>query len=545
MRGKPTEKVIPTAPRSVAEVLRDHVVLELEGIDRMYLNVYVPRLQTVEGVLGFIRRHRGNKVASTAMVEPITRAFVGAIERFVAENDIPVVNFEKGQRKDDVAARFRDAFREEEGVLFVGKAQEKCRVYRTEKRRNPNTGVSYAWIVKSTAMVNHYYFYCVDRDFGPFFLKFCSYFPYSGKLCLNGHEYAKRQLERAGIEYEALDNGVLSCQSPRRLQSICDGLSAAKIDTLLRKWLAKLPHPFAARDRKAGYRYDLSILQLELSLTQVLDRPVSGRIFFEQVIRENLDIGRPKQVQLIFEKWVTKRSPGTFRTRVITDGVVPSVHVDYKGTRIKQYHKEGQALRTETTINNARDFYIGKRLCNLDKLRQTGFQANRRLLEIEKISYDCILTEEQFQRLHHSLQIGRQRVSALRFGDRNVQALWHALVLFDLLPSGFSNGQLRLRFAPLLGLNPEQLTPGQMTYHLRRLRLHNLIERLPHSHRYRLTSFGLRAALFFTRTYDHLLRPGLGAILPTLSRSSTPLRRAFDKIDSEVSAWIAQTHIAA
>jgi len=545
MRGKPTEKMNPTAPLSVAEVLRDHVVLELEGIDRMYLNVYVPRLQTVEGVLGFIKRHRGHKVASTAMVEPITRSFIDAIERFVAENDIPVVNFEKGQRKDDVAARFRAAFREEEGVLFVGKAQEKGRVYRTEKRRNPKTGLSYAWIVKSTAMVNHYYFYCVDRDFGPFFLKFCSYFPYSGKLCLNGHEYAKRQLERAGIEYEALDNGVLSCQNPRRLQRICSGLSAAKIDMLLRKWLAKLPHPFTAEDRKAGYRYDLSILQIELSLTQVLDRPLSGRIFFEQVIRENLDIGRPKQVQLIFEKWVTKRSPGTFRTRVITDGVIPSMHIDYKGTRIKQYHKEGQALRTETTINNARDFYIGKRLCNLDKLRQTGFQANRRLLEVEKISHDCILTEEQLQRLHHSLQIDRQRVSALRFGDRKVQALWHAVVLFDLLPTGFSNSQLRIRLAPLLGLKPEQLTPGQMTYHLRRLRLHGLIERVPHSHRYRLTGLGLRVALFFTRTYDHLLRPGLGVILPTLSRSSTPLRRAFDKIDSEVNAWSAQTRMAA
>jgi hypothetical protein len=545
MRGKPTEKMNPTAPRSVAEVLRDHVVLELEGIDRMYLNVYVPRLQTVEGVLGFIRRHRGHKVASTAMVEPITRAFIGAIERFVAENDIPFVNFEKGQRKDDVAARFRAAFQGEEGVLFVGKAQEKCRVYRTEKRRNPKTGVSYAWIVKSTAMVNHYYFYCVDRDFGPFFLKFCSYFPYSGKLCLNGHEYAKRQLERAGIEYEALDNGVLSCQNPRRLQALCHGLSAAKIDTLLRKWLAKLPHPFTAEDRRAGYRYDLSILQIELSLTQVLDRPVSGRIFFEQVIRENLDVGRPKQVQLIFEKWVTKRSPGTFRTRVITDGVIPSVHIDYKGTRIKQYHKEGQALRTETTINNARDFYIGKRLCNLDKLRETGFQANRRLLEVEKISHDCILTEDQFQRLHHSLQIDRQRVSALRFGDRKVQAVWHALVLFELLPAGFSNGQLRVHLAPLLGLKPAQLTAGQMTYHLRRLRLHGLIERIPHSHRYRLTSLGLRVAMFFTRTYDHLLRPGLGQILPALSRSSTPLRRAFDKIDSEVNAWISQARIAA
>jgi hypothetical protein len=190
--------------------------------------------------------------------------------------------------------------------------------------------------------VNHYYFYCVDRDFGPFFLKFCSYFPYNGKLCLNGHEYAKRQLERAGIEYKALDNGVLSCENPKRLQAICDGLSAARIDGLFRKWLALLPHPFTGSDRKAGYRYDLSILQIELSLTQVLDRPLSGRIFFEQVIRENLDIGRPKQVQLIFNRWVTKRSPGTFRTRVITDGVVPSLHVDYKGTRVKQYHKEGQ-----------------------------------------------------------------------------------------------------------------------------------------------------------------------------------------------------------
>lgn len=477
----------------------------------MYLNVYVPRLQIIEGVLGFIRNHRGHKVASTAMVEPITRAFVAAIERFAIDCNIPMVNFEKGQRKNDIAAGMRANFRAEEGVVFIGKAQEKCTVYRTEKRRNARTGARYAWIVKSTALVNHYYFYCVDRDFGPFFLKFCSYFPYNSKLCLNGHEYAKRQLEREGIGYEALDNGVLSCKNPRRLQGICNGLSAARIDTLLRKWLARVPHPFTATDRAAGYRYQLSILQIELSLTQVLDRPVSGRIFFEHVIRENLDIGRPKQIQLIFERWVTRRSPGIFRTRVITDGVIPSLHVDYKGTRIKQYHKEGKPLRTETTINNARDFYIGKSLPNLDKLRHVGFQANRRLLEVEKISHDCILTEEQLQQLHHSRQAGRQRVSALRFGEVKIQALCHAVLLFDLLPTGFSNAQLRARLAPLLGIPPDGLTPGKMTYQLRRLRLHGLIQRIPQTHRYQLTGVGLRVALFFTRTYDRLLRPGLGS----------------------------------
>jgi hypothetical protein len=135
--------------------------------------------------------------------------------------------------------------------------------------------------------------HCVDDDFGPFFLKFCTYFPYNAKLCLNGHEYAKRQLKRRGIAYQALDNGVLSCADPQRLQQICDGLSADKIDRLLRKWLHFLPHPFTAADQKAGFRYDISILQAEFSLTQVLDRPVHGRLFFEQVIRENLDLGRP------------------------------------------------------------------------------------------------------------------------------------------------------------------------------------------------------------------------------------------------------------
>lgn len=531
--------------QNVATILREHVTLEVEGIDRMYLNVYVPRLQIVEGVLGFIRRHRGHPVPSTRMVEPITRRFVAAIENFVHDHAIPLISFEKGQRKEEIATRMRASFSQPEGVVFVGKAQEKCTVYRTERRRNPRTGTIYPWIVKSTALVNHYYFYCLDRDFGPFFLKFCSYFPYNAKLCLNGHEYVKRQLEKEGIVYQALDNGILSCADPRRLQALCDGLSAAKIEALLRKWLRLLPHPFTPSDRQAGYRYELSILQIELSLTQVLDRPLSGRIFFEEVIRENLDIGRPKQVQLIFDRWVTKRTPGLFRTRVITDGVVPSLHVDYKGTRIKQYHKEGRALRTETTINNTQDFYIGKRIHNLPRLRQIGFQANRRLLETERISHDCILAEEIFQQMNRPCQVGTQRASALHFADPKVQSLWNTLLLFPLLPTGFSNHDLRQHLAPLLGMLPEQLTPGCMTYQLRRLHLHGMIERMPHTHRYRVTEFGLRAALFFTRTYNRILRPGLAQALPSVPAMNGALRRCFNEVQQEIESSIAAAQLAA
>ena len=388
--------------QSVADILGRHVKLAVEGIDRMYLNVYVPRLQSERGVVGFFREHRGQPLPSAALMSPMSRDFVAKLERFVAQHEIALVQFRKGQRKDTVMAEYLAKFHKQEGVVFVGKAQEKTPVFRTEKRKSPITGLPYPWIVRSTAMVNHYYIYAVDRDFGPFFLKFCTYFPFNAKLCLNGHEYAKRQLARKGIPFEALDNGILSCAEPARVQQICDGLSAEKIDGLLRKWLRLLPHPFTGADRAAGYRYDISILQAEFSLTQVLDRPVHGRLFFEQVIRENLDLGRPEEVQLIFNRKIDRRTPGRFRTRILTQDVTPSLNVYYKNARIKQYHKENRALRTETTINNTYDFGIGKRLHNLPKLREIGFAANRRLLDTSSPSV--------------STQAGLVRVSRLKLG---------------------------------------------------------------------------------------------------------------------------------
>jgi hypothetical protein len=467
---------------------------------------------------------------------PISLAFVAAIERFVRAHGVPLITFSKGQRKDDVAkehlARFTAAGKTD-GVLFVGKAQEKASVYRTEKRRTVD-GRTYPWLVRTTALVNQYYVYAVDRDFGPFFLKLCSYFPYTGKLCVNGHEYLKRRLAQEGIAFEALDNGLLSCADPARAQAICDALGAEQIDALLRKWLARLPQPFTPDDQRAGYEYAVSILQAEFSLTQVLDRPLTGRVFFEEVIREHLDLGRPDQVQLIFDRRVTRRTAGRFRTRVITAGVIPSLHVDYKHSRIKQYHKEGRALRTETTINNTRDFGIGKRLTNLPALRAVGFGANRRLLDVQRVSHDCHLGADAFAQVTHPITVAGQRAAALRFEHDRVQALLAALVVFSLLPTGFSNRDLREHLAPLLGLAPSQLPPGRMTYDLRRLRLHGLIERLPHTHRYRLTRDGLRTALFFTRTYARLFRSGLAQIIPAAAPANSSLRAAFDHVDRAI-----------
>jgi hypothetical protein len=495
-----------TVARSVADVLTDHVVFEVECIDRMYLNVYVPQLQYAAGLVGFVHRQLGLPIASTAPMAPISDAFTKAWRRFARDQGVPWVDFVKGQRKDDIMHQHLAAFTGTEGVLFIGRAQEKTSLFRTEKRRDAE-GRAYPWIVKTTGVVNHFYMYAVDDDFGPFFLKFCSYFPYNGRLCLNGHEWAKRQAAKDGIAFTALDNGFATVEDPGTLQAICDRLGPAQIQALVDKWLAILPGAFTEADHDAGYRYELSILQAEFSLTQMLDKPVSGRVFFEQVIRDNLDAGRPDRIGLVFDRRIRSKgrcpTPGLFRTRVITEGVTPSVYIDYKHTAIKQYHKHGKALRTETTINNTRDFGIAKRLTNLPALREIGFSANRRLLGVQQLSHNPIHAAEAFTAVHDPIITDTgHRIAGIRLGDPRAHALLQALLVFRLLPHGFLNRDLRSLLAGLLGKTPDELSTGQ------------------------ITDTGSHHAMLLTHVHTRILQPGLAQLTDPDPPTPSPLRTA-------------------
>jgi hypothetical protein len=537
-----------SVPLSAADVLGEHVIFELECIDRVYCNAYVRKLTYPGGVASFFTRHRGASFASTCLADPISKQFVASIQRFAAEGEIPVVRFEKGQRKDDVAHEHLARFTDEEGIYMVGVAQEKVSTFRTEKRRNPQTGVTYPWIVRATALVNQYYLYGLDVEFGPFFVKFSSYFPYGAKLCFNGHHWAQRQAEAAGIAFTALDNGFLECDDPDGLQRICERLSAAKIDAFFRRWLARLPHPFTAADRRAGYRYELSILQAEFSLTQVLDRPHCGRVFFEQLIRDNLDLGRPDKASLIFNRRVRVRgrrpTPSRWRTRVLTADVTPSIHVDYKHSKIKQYHKLQKAIRTETTINDTRDFQIGKRLRNLPQLRQVGFQANRRLLATQRLGHDPIASAHVLHQISDPVTVGENRVAGLRFGDPRAMALLSLVAVFRLSVRGFTNRDLRSHLAPLLGLPADAMTAGQATYDLRRLRTHGLINRIPHTNRYLPTEDGLRAAIVLTQTHERLLSPALAAASDPVA-DFPRLHRALDNVRTTLDDYAKREGLAA
>jgi hypothetical protein len=545
-----------TLPATAADVLSKHVLFEVESIDRMYLNLYQPRLQHGAGIAAFFVGHRGHRFASSALMAPVTDRFTSDIRHFIGARGLDLVRFASGQRKDDVTQSYLQRAETDdrglvpEQVLYAGVAQEKQKVFRTEKRTNPVTGATYPWLVPSTGVVNQYYWYCVDDDFGPVCFKFSTYFPYTGRVILNGNEYAKRQAAKAGIGFTPLDNAFAAIDDPAAVQAICDGLDEDKITALADKWLAILPHPFTADDTAAGYTYELSVLQAEFSLTQTLDAPLAGRVFFEEIIRGNLDAGRPDRVSLIFGRRIIRRgkraTPGRFRTRVITDGVDPSLHIDYKHSKIKQYHKLGKALRTETTINDTNDFGVPKGLSHLPELKEIGFTASRRLLDAQRISHDPAEGAALLAALGNPVTSpAGTRTAGMPLTSTRVQALLSALCAFRLLPNGFTNRDLRNCLAPLLGLPPEDMTSGQITYDLRRLRIHGLIQRIPHSFRYQVTDAGLRQALFLTRLVSHMMIPGLAQLADPGPPASSRLRTAARAYETAIDDLARQARIAA
>jgi len=251
---------------------------------------------------------------------------------------------------------------------------------------------------------------------------------------------------------------------------------------------------------------------MEVSLTQVFDRPVRGPEFFEEIIRDNIDLGRPDRVQLIFGRRITKQTPGLFRTRVIQDGVNPSLHIAYKQIDLKQYFKEGRASRTQTTIGNAYDLGSNKSLCNLPYLQKVGRQINRRLLEVERVSHNCGLSGDSIQRVvQPTVTADGQKAPGLRFGQPRVMALCVALTMFQHLINGFHNRDLRQHVAHLLGVDLHSYSANQMTYDLRRLLRKGIIFRSPGTNRYFLTPYGWKVARRFARLEGRVFRPAMAA----------------------------------
>ena len=500
---------------TAGELLDGQVSLEVECLDRIYLSGFVNSLQTAGGVVYFLHQHRGFPVASPAVFKQIGDRFRRSVGSYAEANRIPVVRLKASDRNADVMRPYLDkaAAGGRSRVAAIGTAQEPQIVW-TARQRDTDPGKPPQFsFTKENRRVTVYYFYLWDEDFGAAFIKICAYFPYPVKVWVNGHEWAKRQAVKAGVGFTELSNGFASCSDPDALQAICDRLQPGTVEVFFARWMARLPVPLTGADQDAGFWWDLAMRQVEVSRTLVFSAPRHARAFFEALIADNIDIGRPERAEIVF-----KRSPrgakarGTFKTAIDRHAAQVTLNIFYKNSRVKQYLKDGRALRVETVINDANDFGCGRLLRNLTELQARGRDCNRRLLHAERAGQGCVLANPVFERIARpSVTADGRRAPAMRFGDPRTQALAGALCSSLGAATGITNRSLRALMTGLLG---SPYTMGQACYDLARLRRNGLITRRPHANTYDLTPDGLKFAVFYTKVHDRVLAPLFAAGQP-------------------------------
>jgi hypothetical protein len=322
-------------------------------------------------------------------------------------------------------------------------------------------------------------------------------------------------------------------------------LSDQHLHAFFTRWMRVLPSPFTAAER-SRYGYRLSIRQLELSDTRVFDRPAVGRAWFEQTLRDQLDLGRPDKIQIVFGRKITRTTPGAFQTKVITRGVQPVIQAHYKHSKVKQYLKDGRALRTETTVNDPYDFGVNRTLTadTWNALLTLGHDTNTRLMTAQLQACSCAPDPTALQAIVLPSTHDGLPAPGLRFGDPRVMALLASLCHWGHLFAGLTNRSLReLVAGPIPGYSARQAT-----YDLRRLRRKGLIRRVPRSQRYELTDHGRMIAVFFTKTYTRIVNPSLAELdphLPDPIARTTTLGRPWRQFQHALDQRIQQAAIAA
>lgn len=528
---------------AASSILDQHVTLRYRSLDRLLLNLYIPQLQRPPQVVAFLKSP-ATPIASPALLGRRSARFLEELKAYAEKVGAEWLHFERGENKEE---RMRPLMQAAEAagrsrLVAVGIAQERVFGWGSTKSL-PKPGWVDIGFVRRSQFVNQYYLYVWDQQWGPAFIKISSYAPWGGRVYLNGHEWLKRQLALQGVGFRALDNGLASCERPEILEQLCQSLGAPAVRRFFARWLAELPQPLSKEDRERGFVYALSMKQIEISDTRVFDRPLRGRQWFEATITEQLALGRPQQIALLFDRRVTRRTPGRFETRVMTEDALPSILFRYKKNSIKQYLKQGRALRTETTVNDSYDLGVGRAIEHLGLLREKGEAINARLLALESGTEQARLQGPELSSLVlPGRSPGGRRVPALRFGDPRVMALFAALVALAHQPAGFMNAQLRRCVAALLATSVEEYTPARMTYDLSRLAGHGLIARQPRSHRYRLTEHGLRTAALLTKLADRALDP---AIARSKDAPPAPPGSAWRRFDAAIAALLQRANIAA
>jgi hypothetical protein len=498
--------------------------------DRILLNGLIQPFQQPERVIGFFSFYRDQFPVSRKVLTDIADQFGYWVKNRAEKWGAPILDAPEGRRDEFVEPYLRKAGPDR--VVAILKAREPARIMTAignAKENRWHLQIAQRWVIQ-------YNFYVNDARWGRMFVRLCPYFPFSARVCLNQHHWLANRLAEEGISFEKTSNAILRCGNFARLQELADSLTAKDLLTCGQKWLTAFTPFFTARERKdAACRHRLFFAQVEYCDNLIFHRRAALDALGERLLDANRTIGRPDKITVIFGRKLTRHYRGKLQTE-IEDMHLPNpvVRSHYGNGFIKQYVRDHLILRTEPATNNVNDYGVNKAVENLPKLREKLSAIIDNYQNVQQDILETFIDRGLLRKLAEPTVLARgKRIPGLRLDHPRQLALMHALVRFAHVAAGstFTTAELYPEALDTLGCSASHYSLASLRYDLSKLRAKGLVEKLPHSRRYRLLPCGYSVSLVFLKLFERIYAPLTAGLLSPVANDHKLAQQRRSQID--------------
>lgn len=492
---------------------KDSIKFGYRCFDRILLNGLIQPFQQPERVLGFFNTYREGQRVTRRVLTGIADQFQHWLKNRSEKWDAPVLEAPAQERRDDfVQPYLRDG--QPDRVAVILKAREPARILVAiggEKNDSPHLEYKQRW-------PNQFSFYLNDQRWGRMFVRMCPYFPFSARVCLNQHHWLAIRMTEEAIDFQQSTNAFLRCGNPARLQDLADSLTARDLLQCGQKWLAAFTPFITEKERQqAGCQHRLFFSQVEYCDNLIFHRRAAVDELTQRLLDLNRTIGQPQKITMIFGRKVTKKYKGKLQT-VIEDLDLPNpvIRSHYGHGFAKQYVRDDRLLRTEPATNNVYDYGVNKGVENLPQLRDRMSEIIDNYHNVQQDILETFIDRGQLRKLAEPtiLSSGR-RIPGLKLDHPRQLAVMHSLVRFANLAAGarFTTADLYGLALHALGMSASQYSLASFRYDLSKLRAKGLVEKIPHSRRYRLVGKGYSICVAFLKLFEKIYAPLTAGLL--------------------------------
>ena len=508
---------------------KDNISFHYRCFDRILLNASIQPFQQPERVVGFFSTYRNVYPVTRNCLRDIANQYQNWVTNRSLAWDAPILD-DPGDRRDEFMERYFRRARPDQ-IVAILKAREPARIIVSIGKKETGCHLEF-----KSRWVNQYNFYLNDRKFGRMFVRVCPYFPFPARICLNQHHWLANRMKERGIRFKQCSNAFLRCSDPEALEQLSDSLLPYDVIACGQKWLAYLTPFFSEGERKlAGCQHRIFFAQVEYCDNLIFHRRAALDALSDRLLDANRTIGRPDKLTVIYGRRVSKYHSGKLQTTIedlhLGSPVIRSYHQDGS---VKQYVRDNLLLRTEATSNDIRWHKINKAVENLPKVRKTLRRINENYLDIQQDILETFVDRGQLRRLcEPSLTSSGKRIPGLKLDHERQLALMQALVCFSHVAAGgtFTTREIHPKAAEALNLSSDDYKLGSLRYELSKLRAKGLVEKIPHSRRYRVLPAGYRLCVVYLKLFKKIYAPLTAAILAPFPADMTLAADRISRLD--------------